>query len=572
MKKKLSLANKYRPKEFSDLIGQESIKTILVNQVKANNIKHAYLFTGPAGIGKTTSCRIIAKMMNNGETNPIELDCASNNSVDDVRRIIDQCRTRPLKGKYKIFLLDECFSEDTLVMTINGNKKIKDIKENDYVATINGFNKVNKIFKKSVPNEHLVNIKLDNNEEIHTTKDHLFFTEEGWVAAKDLIKGDELYVYQNISQLKNINTVNMDNESLISYCINKSNNDETFYNIQSKPRLQKRNINDRGGWQRFQLEKTIITEYKELDNLIKVHIKDINFYNQDNIEQFKWSGKDNTELYDLSVQDNYSYFANNVLVHNCHMLSLAAWNAMLKILEEPPEYIIFLLATTDPQKIPATILSRTQRFNFTRLSVKEITNRLIYIIDKENKEYFETIDLDPLEFQKRQNMKINNIPYITYEKSAIEYIARLAKGGMRDSITNLEKCLDFNTNLTLQNVLKITSSGLTESSMLELLKYTLNKQCKEALLHYNNIYMSGLDPSLFLKLYTEFLENCVKFLITQDANIVTLSDVTINWLKDKISFLDEIRYQLLEVLNIKNNFAAEDLKILIESWIMQICK
>lgn len=363
MKRKVSLANKYRPKEFEDMVGQDSIKAILTNQVKTNNIKHAYLFTGPAGIGKTTSCRIIARMMNNGEANPIELDCASNNSVDDVRKIIDQCRTRPLKGKYKIFLLDEV-----------------------------------------------------------------------------------------------------------------------------------------------------------------------------------------------------------------HVLSFNAWNAMLKILEEPPEYIIFLLATTDPQKIPGTILSRVQRFNFTKLSVKQITDRLIYIINNENKEYFEETGLDENEVLKRQNMKLNNIPYITYEKGAVEYIARLAKGGMRDSITNLEKCLDYSTSLTLQNVLKITSNGLTEDSMLELLKYTLNKQCKEALLHFNNIYMLGIDPSLFLKLYTEFLENCVKYLITQDPNIVVLSDITINWLRDKISFTEELRYQLLEVLNIKNNFAAEDLKILIESWIMQICK
>lgn len=79
MERKLSLANKYRPKNFSDVSEQTSVRTILENQIKTNNIKHAYLFCGGAGTGKTTTARIIADMINEGQGKPLELDCASNN-------------------------------------------------------------------------------------------------------------------------------------------------------------------------------------------------------------------------------------------------------------------------------------------------------------------------------------------------------------------------------------------------------------------------------------------------------------------------------------------------------------
>mgnify|MGYP002861524734 CR=1 FL=1 len=77
-----SLALKYRPSTFEDLCEQSAIVKILTNQIETNTIKHGYLFTGPAGCGKTTSARIFADMINNGKGQPIELDAASNNSVN----------------------------------------------------------------------------------------------------------------------------------------------------------------------------------------------------------------------------------------------------------------------------------------------------------------------------------------------------------------------------------------------------------------------------------------------------------------------------------------------------------
>ena len=107
MSNTITLASKYRPKSFEDIVEQDSIKAILQNQIKTNSLKHAYLFCGSAGTGKTSSSRIIANYMNEGKSSPIELDCASHNGVDDVRAVIDECKTKPMLGKYKIFILDE---------------------------------------------------------------------------------------------------------------------------------------------------------------------------------------------------------------------------------------------------------------------------------------------------------------------------------------------------------------------------------------------------------------------------------------------------------------------------------
>lgn len=235
-----------------------------------------------------------------------------------------------------------------------------------------------------------------------------------------------------------------------------------------------------------------------------------------------------------------------------HMLTVQAWNSMLKILEEPPEYVVFMFCTTDPQKILPTILSRVQRFNFSRISTQGIVNRLIYIINNEN------------------NTNPANL-YINYEPQAVDYIARLAKGGMRDSITTLEKCLDYSRNLTLDNVLKVTSGSITEDTLRQFLQNMLNGDCKTALLQFNSIYMTGIDINLFLKMYIEFLENCVKFIVTQNSTITTLSPVTISWLQQQSSFLELIRKFLLSAIEIGRTYNSEDLKIMIESWVIQEC-
>lgn len=104
----ISLAVKYRPQTFEEVTGQESIRIILQQQLESGEVKHAYLFCGGAGTGKTTCARIFAKEINKGQGNPIEMDAASNSGVEDVRNIIQQAKSKSLDSEYKVFIIDEC--------------------------------------------------------------------------------------------------------------------------------------------------------------------------------------------------------------------------------------------------------------------------------------------------------------------------------------------------------------------------------------------------------------------------------------------------------------------------------
>ena len=105
-----SLAVKYRPKTWLDVTEQDAIKTILTQQIESGEIKNGYLFCGGAGTGKTTCARIFANEINKGQGTPIEMDAASNNSVEDIRNVIAQAQTKSLDSEYKIFIIDEAHS------------------------------------------------------------------------------------------------------------------------------------------------------------------------------------------------------------------------------------------------------------------------------------------------------------------------------------------------------------------------------------------------------------------------------------------------------------------------------
>lgn len=103
-----SLAVKYRPQELDQIVGQDIICKVLKKQIELQNFKNCYLFAGPSGDGKTTTARCFARAINNGEGEPIEIDAASNGSVDNIRAIIESANQRSLSGIYKIFIIDEC--------------------------------------------------------------------------------------------------------------------------------------------------------------------------------------------------------------------------------------------------------------------------------------------------------------------------------------------------------------------------------------------------------------------------------------------------------------------------------
>ena len=106
------LSRKWRPKTFDNVVGQSHITTILKNSIEQNKVSHAYLFSGPRGVGKTTVARIMSCMLNNVELiedsiDIVELDGASNRGIDEIRDLKDSTKYVPIEGKYKIFIIDE---------------------------------------------------------------------------------------------------------------------------------------------------------------------------------------------------------------------------------------------------------------------------------------------------------------------------------------------------------------------------------------------------------------------------------------------------------------------------------
>lgn len=158
------------------------------------------------------------------------------------------------------------------------------------------------------------------------------------------------------------------------------------------------------------------------------------------------------------------------IIDEAHSLSLAANNALLKILEEPPKTAMFILCTTDPQKMLNTVLSRVQRYDFTSIPTDEVINRLKYIANAES------IDIDD---------------------ASIRYIAKVSGGGMRDAISSLDKCSSMADHITIEEVTKALSV-VSYHDHLDLLKSLIDKDSKSACKIIVDTYESGKDMKKFI--------------------------------------------------------------------------
>ena len=169
------------------------------------------------------------------------------------------------------------------------------------------------------------------------------------------------------------------------------------------------------------------------------------------------------------------------IIDEVHMLSIGAFNALLKTLEEPPEYVIFILATTEAHKIPVTILSRCQRYDFKRISIETISERLRELIGKE--------DLD-------------------VEDKAVRYIARMADGSMRDALSLLDQCTAFyiGQRLTYDNVLEVL--GAVDADVFSrLLRELLERDVKKVIETVDELVMQGRELSQMAADFTWYLRN-----------------------------------------------------------------
>ena len=357
-----ALYRKFRPNTFADVKGQDHIVTTLKNQLKANRIGHAYLFTGTRGTGKTTVAKILAKTVNcenptedgpcgqcaickaiaaGSSMNVIEIDAASNNGVDNIREIVDEVSYSPAEGKYKVYIIDEV-----------------------------------------------------------------------------------------------------------------------------------------------------------------------------------------------------------------HMLSIGAFNALLKTLEEPPSYVIFILATTEVHKLPITILSRCQRYDFKRISIDTITARMRELVDTEE---------------------------VRVEEKALRYIAKAADGSMRDALSLLDQCIAFHLGkeLTYDKVLDVLGAVDTEVFS-RLLRFVLERNVNGCIMLLEEIVMQGRELTQFVTDFAWYLRN---LMLVQSSDhledVIDMSTENLARLKEEAQMIDGdriVRYiRVFSELSGQIRYAGQK-RILVEIALIKLCR
>ncbi len=358
-----ALYRKFRPDVFEDVKGQDHIVATLRNQIKAERIGHAYLFTGTRGTGKTTIAKLFAKAVNcedpidgspcgkcrscqtisaGAGVNVIEIDAASNNGVDNIREIVDEVSYSPVEGKYKVYIIDEV-----------------------------------------------------------------------------------------------------------------------------------------------------------------------------------------------------------------HMLSIGAFNALLKTLEEPPSYVIFILATTEVHKIPVTILSRCQRYDFKRISIDTISDRLRELMEKEQ---------------------------VQVEEKALRYIAKTADGSMRDALSLLDQCIAFHfgEELTYDKVLDVL--GAVDTSVFSrLLRMIEKRDVNGCITLIEEVVMQGRELTQFVTDITWYLRNLL-LVKTSDGDIEDVIDMSkdnLERLKEEADLIDAqevMRYiRIFSELSGQIKYATQR-RVLIEMTLIKLCR
>ena len=351
----------YRPKTFEDVVGQEHIVKTLKNQIKNNNIGHAYLFSGTRGTGKTSTAKIFARAvnclnpineepcneceicidtLNDNIMDIVEIDAASNNSIDDIRELRESVKYTPSKAKYKVYIIDEV-----------------------------------------------------------------------------------------------------------------------------------------------------------------------------------------------------------------HMLSQGAFNALLKTLEEPPSYVIFILATTEPHKIPATILSRCQRFDFKRVSSKDIADRMSYICEKEN---------------------------IQAEDKALSLIARNSQGALRDALSILDQCMSFgNDKIEYNDVIELLGT-VNIDELFQLSQSIIDEDTKKSLQILNEFIIWGKDIRNLINDLIDHFRNLMVCKVSKDLDeIISLPEESIERLKEQSKTINI--NDLIRILNILSETqdsmkSSSNTRILAEVTMMKIAQ
>lgn len=238
------------------------------------------------------------------------------------------------------------------------------------------------------------------------------------------------------------------------------------------------------------------------------------------------------------------------IIDEVHMLSIGAFNALLKTLEEPPAYVIFILATTEAHKIPITILSRCQRYDFRRISIDTITARLRELMDAEQ---------------------------VTVEDRALRYIAKAGDGSMRDALSLLDQCIAFylGQELTYDKVLDTLGAVDTEIFS-RLLRQILDKNITGAIQTVETLVIEGRELGQFVTDFTWYLRNLMLVQSSDDMeDVLDISSENLALLKEEASMVDAdilMRYiRIFSELGGQIKYASQK-RILIEIAIIKLCK
>lgn len=238
------------------------------------------------------------------------------------------------------------------------------------------------------------------------------------------------------------------------------------------------------------------------------------------------------------------------IIDEVHMLSAGAFNALLKTLEEPPEYVIFILATTEVNKIPVTILSRCQRYNFHRISIRTIADRLTDLLQREG---------------------------IEAEERAVRYVARAGDGSMRDALSLMEQCIAFymGETLTYDRVLQVLGTVDTEVFS-QLLREVIAGNAAGSIRILESIIQQGKEISQFVSDFTWYLRN---LLLVQSAevpeDVLDVSSENLQQLREESGMLQSeslMRYiRIFSELSGQIRFSAQK-RVLVETALIRLCR
>ncbi len=567
--------------------------------IMVDNIDHSYIVNEFIPTHNTTLSRAVANILNEGKGEIIEIDAASHSGVDAMRSIVDQAHQYPVGCKYKVFILDECVTGDTEILTSEGFKRIDQLNKHELIAqyTADGaieFVKPSEYIEREYEGKmYRLNFRNGQNsvlmsphhvqpqwmrETMHIKEDYI--KDSAFNAHKMIIAAGESEVddYDNLHDLpklriaialcgfhSDINVLNSDwmldirSDKILGHMISLLDRLNIRYSVvYGKYRRHVLHIYSCGD-ERFSDTYNLCdigiihsANYSKqlIDWILQVSGSRNNIFEHVNKEyvdyvsalaaqcelaarQWEAAGLHHVKLYEKDCWSSRACYttqeiftgkiycvkvpshmiiirANGLtfVTGNCHAISSAGWQVLLKTLEEQPARTLMSLCTTNPEKIPATVLSRVQSFQLSKISLEGIYNRLKYIIEQENKEG----------------------AGITYEDDAVYYIAKLSNGGMRDSITNMEQCLSYNRHLSVENV--VNALNLPNYDDYFLLLNAVAKKDNTAIVEIvDKIYNSGVNFIKWFDGFHAFICNIVKYIFMQDISATMIP----SYYQDKIS-------------------------------------